>query len=80
MGLLIGSGLMVRPVMDQGASYVQLYLPGINSVRIPGLFSFKLTLSSLLSPPSSGMTMMITQYILVVKDSTLRLHYTRFGQ
>ena len=39
-GLLIGSGLMVRPVMEQGASYVQLYLPGTNAVRIQSLFNF----------------------------------------
>ena len=32
----LGSGLMVRPVMDEGASYVQLYLPGTSTVREEG--------------------------------------------
>ncbi|XP_019853250.1 PREDICTED: neutral alpha-glucosidase AB-like [Amphimedon queenslandica] len=30
--IMIGSGLMVRPVMDEGANYVQLYLPGTSTL------------------------------------------------
>lgn len=30
--ILLGSALMVRPVMDEGGTYVQLYLPGTNTV------------------------------------------------